>query len=156
MASDPGYQVTPPAPRPPAAREDASAMVPADLQLPSSIWWTRGQLAVVALEALAVLGLLFVMYLLNHDYTILLWRSPMGLRMLIIAVLLLLVNFAVFLGLCLWFNYAMPAKDDTKRGRRTVAHWVLGLLLLLFFYLPIVFVILIGPAAIAIQENLTR
>jgi hypothetical protein len=156
MSSDPGYQVTPPAPRPSAAREDASAMVPADLQLQSSIWWTRGQLAVVALEALVVLGLLFVMNVLQRDYIAMLWQTPMGLRMLIMAVLLLLVNFAVFLGLCLLFNYTMPAGDDSKRGRRTAAHWVLGLLLFLFCYLPIVFVILVGPAVISIQESLTR
>jgi hypothetical protein len=156
MSSDPGYQVTPPPPRHPAARDDSSPVMPADLQLRPSIWWTGGQLAFVAIEAVALLTILLVSYVVRPDYTRMLMLHPAGIKMLIVSVLLLIINFVGFLGICLWFNRAMPPGDETKEGRRTVAHWAVALVFLLLFYAPFVFVILVGPAAIAIQENLMR
>lgn len=156
MASDPSYQVTPPPPRVPAEREETSPLVPVDLQLSPSIWWTGGQLAFVAFEAMAVLAVVVGVYVLQPDYVALLWQHPTGIKMLVVSVLLLVVNFAGFLGLCLWFNHRMPPGDETKQGRRTIAHWLFALLFLVFLYLPVMFVILVGPAAIAIQESLMK
>ena len=94
------------------------------------------------------------MYALQYDYLSLLWLSPTGMRMLIMSVLLLILNFAGFLGICLWLNHATPAGDDRRQGRRTFGHVAAALLFLLLFYTPVFFVILVGPAAISIQDSL--
>jgi hypothetical protein len=155
MASDHGYQVTPP-PQRVSARPDDAGSVPVDLQMPSSIWWTVGQWSFIAAEVLGLLSLWIGMSVLQPDYISVLWTHPSGLRMLITGMALLILNFVGFLGLCLVFNHWMPATDESKRGRRAVAHGVLIAILLLLFYLPFVFIITVGPAAIQIQENLTN
>jgi hypothetical protein len=154
MPTDPGYQATP-APRRPATEPAPSSHdVPADLQLPASIWWTGWQLAFVAVEAAALVVVFLWMYVLQYDYLSPLWQTPTGMRMLIMGVLLLILNFAGFLGICLWLNHATPAGDERRQGRRAFGHAAAALLFLLLFYAPVFFVILVGPAAIAIQENL--
>jgi hypothetical protein len=154
MASDPGYQVTPPAPRVPAERE--SIYAPVNLQLAQSGWRTGAQLGLLAGEAIGLVTVFFGLYVMKYDYLSMLWQTPMGVKMLIISVLLLLINFGGMLCLCLWCNCATPSADERKQGRRNVAYWVLAILFFVFLYMPVMFVFFVGPAVIQIQENLMQ
>ena len=51
-------------------------------------------------------------------------------------------------------NRAWPPARDETQGRRSVVLTLLILVHLVLFVVPVVFVLLVGPAAIAIAENL--
>jgi hypothetical protein len=88
-------------------------------------------------------GIARVLLVTDRNYVSMLWTHPLGIRMLIIAGLMLAINFGAFLGLCLLFNHRRPAGD----------HWVLGTVLFVSLYLPVVFVIMVGPVVIMIEDN---
>lgn len=90
-------------------------------------------------------------YLMNQENFSLLWRESLGLKLLLWAGFLLLLNVLAFAGGSMLLNKFLPS-------RQVVLHSaLLSLLALACFYLlflPVVFVLLNGPAALAIQRNL--
>jgi hypothetical protein len=107
--------------------------------------WQWGWLAL----QLVVLGV--AASVINEGNLPLLWQDPSGIQMVLWAIVLLVVNGLAFTGGCVLFNRFVAANH-------LVRLFLVGALATTCFfllYLPVVFVLLYGPAAVAIQRNLT-
>lgn len=116
-------------------------------------WWTVGQLAFVAAEAIVLAGCVAVLLLTRYDYVHVLWTHPVGVRMLSIAALLTVGNFLSFLGITWLLNRLLPPGPDAGVAR-VLVHVVVGTILFLLLFVPVLFILFTGPAAILIQDNL--
>jgi hypothetical protein len=89
------------------------------------------------------------MLLFKRDYAALLYQHPLGVKMLTVALVDLAIGQVTFLVYFILVN--------RLGGERVVPSGIRFLVIvaaLLLFYLPVVFVILVGPAAIQITESL--
>lgn len=117
------------------------------------VWWTVGQLLVMAVEAIVLVGCFAMLLLTRYNYVSVLWTHPVGVRMLIIAGLLTIGNFLSFLGITWLLNRLLPPGPDAGVAR-VLVHLVVGIILFLLLYVPVLFILFTGPAAILIQDNL--
>ena len=88
-------------------------------------------------------------YTSNPDNFPLLWSDPMGVKMLLAAAVFLVTNLAVFVG------GSQLVNRIEQRTRHGVLSLVLAVTSFVLLYLPVLFVVLTGPSAIAIQRNLS-
>jgi hypothetical protein len=108
----------------------------------------------LGLQAGLVLGLWAVLAVVNPEYAGLLFRHPTGVKLVVGALALLVVYFAGSLLLYVALDQMAPPRDDSQRAvRRSHAGLLVGVMFIVF-YLPAVFVILVGPAAIRIMDSL--
>jgi hypothetical protein len=120
----------------------------------SGPWFTGGQLGWLGVQwaVIAVLGLFLAAT--KADYVTLLWSDPLGLKMAASAAGLLAVGSAIYLAGCLFLN-RYGGRSPTGRG---VGYWLFTAvfvpLCFVVFFLPAVFTIMVGPAAIQIQRQL--
>jgi cytosine/uracil/thiamine/allantoin permease len=105
-----------------------------------------------------VLGLLGVAFVgecvLNYDDASLLWRHPLGVRMVLPAVATVTFGIAVFLGSSLLINLLLPAANENRRLARRIVSGLLALAVFVLFFLPAFYVVLVGPSAIQILETI--
>lgn len=148
MPVDPGYQAQPPTPKRPVRREPFGPIdAPADVHLhrPSG---TGDQFFMIALlEALVLIAVLAAMLVFAPDHASLLWTHPLGIKLSLGAAVLLIINLGALLGTAAFLNRRAAA---SRNGPRLALVVVLGLL----FYVPVLFVVLVGPFVIVIVENL--
>lgn len=107
----------------------------------SSSW---NELAPVLVTALPLPIVFVVMWLRKPDYTEVLFTNSTGVRMLGLAVASQLI------GMVVHFFWALL-------GSKKAPRWLSVLMIVgvfFFFYLPGIFTVLVGPAAIAIHERL--
>ncbi|MBL8795310.1 MAG: hypothetical protein JNM56_15500 [Planctomycetia bacterium] len=113
--------------------------------------WTRWQMSFVAVQAAFLLIVCIITMIVNPDYLGLLVRHPIGIKMLITALGLTVTNFGLFLAMCAVLNrYAPPT---------TFVQLLIGLLggvFMVLFLLPVLFIVLVGPAATSIMEGLSH
>jgi Flp pilus assembly protein TadB len=111
------------------------------------------QLGLFAFPLIALAALALGLVALTPDYVSLLWKDPLGTKMLLGTAALVAVGSAVFLGGSLLVTRLVDR--DTWGAGATVLQvslavaWVLSIL-------PALFVVTIGPAALQIQRNLLR
>jgi hypothetical protein len=108
-------------------------------------------LGAIPLVALAV-------YALAHwrhapDLVSLLWRDPMGVKMLVTSFVLLTVGATVFVGGCALLNRVARAPWRTG-AIVTQIGLVVGWVVL--FCAPVAFIVTVGPSAISIQRNMLK
>jgi hypothetical protein len=124
------------------------------LTAPEPDLWTSDQLNCVAVQLLMIVGLFFGLFLFKHDYLSMLWTHPLGIRMLVGAVVLTVFNFGLYLLLCAMLNRCFPPGNKDMERKRNLLSCLLMTIHLIVFFFPVVFVLLIGPAAVQISENL--
>jgi hypothetical protein len=115
-------------------------------------WLTTGQVAVrgVQIGGLAVLAV--VMMVVNPEGTTHLFLTPLGQKMLLQAALLLAAGVGLMLVAYAVMNRLFPPGDARYGVVRGALTGVMETLHFLIFYLPIVFVLLVGPAVVSIFE----
>jgi hypothetical protein len=119
-------------------------------------WFTGWQLTWLGVQFgfLVVLGV--VLEVGNGDYVSVLWSDPLGVKMAASAAGLLAVWAIVYLLGCVLLNRLFTPSDS---GRGPL-YWLLVTvgqpLGFIVFYLPAVFTLLVGPAAVQIQQQLLR
>ena len=121
---------------------------------PPAPWFTWLQLTWLVLQLVGLGVLAAAHYARDPDVFALLWRDPMGVKMLVTAGGALLVGVGLYLGGCVLLN-----RWADRGGRRRLPlyrGWMVGLAVFAFvtFYMPVVNLMTIGPAAIQIQRNL--
>lgn len=112
------------------------------LTAPQSVW--------LLLQFAMLLVLFGWQYFLNHERFALLRQDPLGVRMGLMAVALAALHFLVLTSGYVLFNSRLQGRDQS----RTVLTMLLSVACFLLLYLPVVFVLVIGPAAVSIQNNL--
>ncbi|MBP3960923.1 hypothetical protein J8F10_37350 [Gemmata sp. G18] len=117
-----------------------------------SAWPKLWQFTLLGLPLLALAALVLSLWFRKPDYMAVLWRDPMGVRMLTGSVGLLLVGAGLYLGGCALLN-RFTARSRWGKGA-TVAQIGLVAAWVVVFCAPVAFVCLIGPAAIQIQNSL--
>jgi hypothetical protein len=143
-------------PMPPMDRGSVAELPAADRDLanPALVLWTLEQF----LTPLVAIGALVVLYLVlrffNYDYLAMLWTHPTGVRMSITAVLSVLLGCAFYYPLCLALNWLAPPGDDRRRRLRRWLSLIVLIAFLVLFICPAVFVLLVGPAALRIEDSL--
>jgi hypothetical protein len=117
---------------------------------------TRGQATVLAVQVGLLAALLGVLLAVNYARTSLLFSDPLGQKMLTSAGVLLALGLVLQLLVCVILNHVAPVEDETLKTRRFVLSLLLEVAHLLLFYLPAVFVLLVGPSAIEILRSMTH
>jgi hypothetical protein len=92
--------------------------------------------------------------LTRFDYTTILFTHPQGKKMLLMGLVLAVFGMAVEMGLWLALNRFCPPWDQTRRIIRLGLIWTLGAMFFVLFYLPLVIVLIVGPATIRVSETL--
>ena len=110
---------------------------------------TRGQCVEIALLPTFTGLLMFVMLSIKFDYVKSLWETPLGIKMMVSGMLLMFVGIAVTTLLYIIRNRVALEAGSGKAVLLTIGFG----LTFLFFFMPAIFVILIGPAAIQIVEG---
>jgi hypothetical protein len=108
--------------------------------------WTWKDFLLFLLLGLPGSILVPVMILAKPDYEMMLFESQTGLRMLGFAIVQQVLGMAIHIS---W----------TLVGGKKASGWLsalIAVLLVLLFYLPFIFVVVVGPAAVAIYERLLR
>lgn len=116
------------------------------------ITWLQGGWLALQLVGLTAFGV--YLYAHHADDFSLLWRDPTGQKLLMSASIMLGVQLAVYLGGCVALNWMAR-----RMGPRRLAVYrglCFGLAVFCFvgFYLPVTWMLTVGPAAIKIQQNL--
>jgi hypothetical protein len=119
-------------------------------------WLTRGQMTLRAVQFGLLAALFVVLLAIGFERTSLLFRDPLGQKMVGTAGALLAVGLVLSLLGCVCLNQAAPAGNETLQTRRLVLSVLLEAAHFLLFYLPAVFVLLIGPAAIQIVRTMAQ
>jgi hypothetical protein len=122
--------------------------------LPAARLWTPAQMRWVLYRAGALAVFLLGLLLVRFDYTSILFTHPQGRRMLVMAVALAVFGMAVELALWLGLNRLCPPWDQTRRLIRLGLTWSLGAMFFLLFFMPLVFVLIVGPVTIRVSETL--
>lgn len=115
-------------------------------------WFRSWQLSLLVLPVAVIAAIALFLWLQKPDYLSLLWRDPVGIKMLSVAGTLLVVGAAVYLGGSLVINRFVAYPEWGTLA--TVLQMLLVLAWLVLFCMPGVYVVLIGPAAIQIQQNM--
>jgi hypothetical protein len=110
--------------------------------LPARYWFD-----LLALPAF-ILALFGLFLTVKYDYLRMLWETALGIKMLVMASAAFMLGHVITTVLYIIRNRTSPE----QRGLRTFLSIAL-FLTLLFFVLPLIFVILVGPAAIQIVEG---
>jgi hypothetical protein len=87
-------------------------------------------------------------------YLGLLWQHSAGFKMAVMAGLLLGVGTAGYMVGCGCLNRAMARSEGGSRMLYRVLIATIAVGYFVFFYLPAVFTVLVGPAAVQIQDSL--
>jgi hypothetical protein len=111
------------------------------------------QLKVFAFPLVALAALAVVLLVQKPDYVSLLWKDPMGVKMLLVSVALVAVGSAVYLGGSLLVN---RLAGESRGAGATLLQVGLAVAWVAFFVMPAAFTLMIGPAAIQIQRNLLQ
>lgn len=108
----------------------------------------------IVFQATVVLGFAAKQCLTNYDQFRLLWQEPTGLRMSAIALVLLVLHSVGLVG-GYWLINHLTRRDGSQPGvLGPILNLALSVALFLLLYLPALFVVVIGPAALSIQKNL--
>lgn len=118
--------------------------------------WNRLQLSWLIMPSAFLAFMLAAAFLLNPSYTKRLFTNPQGVKMAVGAAVLFVAGTIAYLAVCAWINNYYPAEDE-RRGRinRFLSN-LFGTIYLLVSYLPAVFTIWVGPAALRISEQMTK
>jgi hypothetical protein len=122
---------------------------------PSRFWplWTFDQLIFPMIQWGLLAGLWLALMNMNYEYVRILWTHPLGIKMLLMAVVAIGVDLVGFLLLCFLLNCLLRPKGQHETPR-LVLSIVFGFVYLLVGLFPAGYVILVGPAAIQIMDNL--
>lgn len=123
---------------------------------PPRPWWTAGQMIWLGSRSFALLVVLGLLLLVRFDLTSLLFTTALGKKLLLEAAALVLIGTGVELVFFFGLNYALPPEDAGRHARRRL--WtILGSgVLTLFFFVPGLFTLWVGPAAVRIVEVLEQ
>jgi hypothetical protein len=109
--------------------------------------WVLSQLAVL-------LGAAVWQFLSNRSMMQLLWTEDLGIRMAVVGLLLVAVNFTALLGGCHALNVLAASRLRERPGVGKFLQGALYALCFVFCYIPVLCVLLIGPAAVSIQKSM--
>jgi hypothetical protein len=108
------------------------------------IWWTRGQLLFVVGQLSVLLATSAVLLLIRADRASLLWTEPHRRKLVAVMGIMLAGDFGSFLLIGLLLNRLLPFTDPHALGLRRAIQGVVGVILLLFLFLPALYVLVIG------------
>jgi hypothetical protein len=116
------------------------------LTTPQALWLTA-QVAVLA-------GVVWAQFFQRPDTWDRFWCDALGMRQAVGAAVLLLVNFAALAGGCCALNRSAGAAAGPRALLRGALAGVLYGVCFVALYLPALFVLLIGPAAVNLRATL--
>lgn len=122
--------------------------------LGSSSQLTPTQGVGVLLQVAVLSGAAGWKYFTDLDTFQLLWSDPLGVKMTIGASLFTVANFVLLIVGCHLLNYYSETRWQDRPNVRNFSMGALWSISVVCLYLPALFVLLIGPTAIAIQRNL--
>jgi hypothetical protein len=108
------------------------------------VWWTRGQLLFVVGQFLVLLATSAVLLLIRADRASLLWTDPQRRKLVTVMGIMLAGDFGSFLLIGLLLNRLVPFTDPHALGVRRAIQGVVGVILLMFLFLPALYVLVIG------------
>jgi hypothetical protein len=147
MTSETRYQTMPAGSLTVATVEQPEMEAPS-LRAPEMALWTGDQLNWVALQVVVIGAILIFLILFGQDS---LWNQP---KMLAAAGALTIFNFGLFLFLCAILNRCFPPnQEETQRSGDSLTVLLMTLHLLVFF-IPVVLLLVIGPAMMQTVETL--
>ena len=116
-----------------------------------SAWPKSWQFSLFAFPLMTLAIYALAHWLRAPDLVSLLWRDPIGVKMLVTSFVLLAFGGAIFVGGCAILNRV--ARAPWRTGATVVQ---IGLVVgwVVLFCAPVAFVVTVGPAAISIQRNL--
>jgi hypothetical protein len=106
-------------------------------------------------QAGLLLGVLAWQALAHGELLRLFWTDPLGVRLAIAAMLLAAVNFGALLGGCLFLNRLSTSSSPRSRWLYDVLAILLCTICFIGCYLPVFFILLIGPSAMNINQTLS-
>ena len=123
---------------------------------PARRWYRLNSLQVFYLTLQPVLlgGAAWFQWQANPEAARLFWSDALGQKLAFSALVLLAINFAVLIGGCFLLNYLEAAYWRGKTWPRALLQGVLFFGCLVFFYLPALFTVVIGPSTVNIQRAL--
>jgi hypothetical protein len=117
--------------------------------------WTVDEITFAAAHFLIPFALYMIMFFfVNRSYAMILYTHPVGIKMLILALALMVLGAVIYLAIMFALNRALL--DDKEPTRRYKALcFIVAVFHVIVFIFPGIFVVLVGPAAIQIYENLS-
>jgi hypothetical protein len=147
MTSETRYQTMPAGSLTVATIEQPETELPS-LRAPEMGLWTGDQLNWVALQVVVIGAILISLILFGQDSLL---NQP---KMLAAAGVLTIFNFGLFLFLCAILNRCFPPnQEETQRSGDSLTVLLMSLHLLVFF-IPVVLLLVIGPAMMQTVETL--
>jgi hypothetical protein len=117
--------------------------------------WTVDQIIIAAAHFLIPLVLYMIMFFfVNRSYVMILYTHPTGIKMLILALALMVLGAVIYLAIMFALNRALLGDKEPTRHYRALCFMV-DVFHFVVFIFPGILVVLVGPAAIQIYENLS-
>ena len=118
------------------------------------VWLTGWQWSFLGFPFLGLLLVIFWMNTPQPEAFRLLYQDPAGVKMLAFAVGFVVVNVVVFGGGSMLLNRTLGRNWPDQVVPYSILSVGLHIVCFFFLYLPVVYVLWIGPAALLIRQNL--
>jgi hypothetical protein len=112
-----------------------------------------GQIVTLVAFHLLPAILFVVMWVVKPDYIATLWQTPLGIKMLTSALVMLMTSAVILVPTFILLNRFVPL--ERKATHKSLTR-IIAILCFVLFFFPVIFTILIGPAAIQIMENMLK
>lgn len=123
---------------------------------PRAAMWTPWQLRWAMARVVMLTAMLAGLFLFDAKSANLLFAHPLGAKMLLAGLLLAALGFAIEFFAWMAINRWLPPGNVRRQGARVFISSVLGTVLFVVFFLPVIFACINGPAVITIMETLTK
>jgi hypothetical protein len=122
---------------------------------PQSGWLTSGQVKWRAVQICLVGSYLLGVLLINFDGVSILFRHPIGQKMLVGAFVMMALGLGGQVLGCLALNKILPPDNPSLTIWRNLLTWAMEGTLVVLFVLPLMIVFLVGPATLKIVDTLS-
>jgi hypothetical protein len=119
---------------------------------PRRFTWTAWQLRWGGFQLALLAVLTGCSVLFNSAMTSLLVTTSLGQKLVVQSAVLLVAGLGLGLGACLLLDLTFPGWQERHKGSATAVRWLLGGTQTVLFFLPALFVVLVGPSAIQIAQ----
>lgn len=115
---------------------------------PSVPPWTGSQLQFIVMQPVSLVTLFVLLILYYPMYEMKLVTTGAGLELLIRGLVITAINVVLFLVLSFAINRVLLPGDDQRKPLRWTLLAIVGGLSLFFFFLPVLQILVLGPASI--------
>jgi hypothetical protein len=122
---------------------------------PQAVWLTNAQVKWRAAQICLVGSYLLGMLLINFDGISILFRHPLGQKMLFGAFVMMSIGLGGQVLGCVALNKILPPDNPSLTVWRNILTWAMEGTLVVLFVLPLLIVFLVGPATLKIVDTLS-